>query len=182
MFAVLISVVAAAQSTGIRDEEASGRLDNLLVRPVRRLTWLASRFVVSTALLVLAGGVSGLFAWFGSSNQHLGVPLHTMLAAGLNVIAPALFVLGAGALTFGLRPRLTAMVTYGIVAWSFLIDLLGSLIKGSTWLRDTSLFSHITLAPAANPDWGANALIILIGLAAAGVGVAAFLRRDIESE
>ena len=34
--AVVIAVMAAVQITAIRDEEATGRLDNLLARPVRR--------------------------------------------------------------------------------------------------------------------------------------------------
>lgn len=182
MLGVLISVIAAGQIVAMRDEEASGRLDNLLVRPVHRLAWLASRFVVSTALIVLAGIVAGFGAWIGASGEHLGVSLQTLIAAGLNVTVPALFVLGAGMFVLGFRPRLSATAVYGIVAWSFLIDLVGSLLKGGKWLRDTSLFSHIALAPAANPDWLTNFVIVLIGAGLAILGVLAYLKRDIVSE
>ena len=73
-------------------------------------------------------------------------------------------MLGAGVLVFGLRPRLSAVAAYGIVVWSFLVDLLGSLVKGSDWLRDSSLFSHMALAPAAKPDWGTAAIVVLLAL------------------
>jgi len=179
MAAVVIAVIAAGQVAALRDEEASGRLDNLLVRPVSRLGWLAGRLGVALALIALAGLAAGYFTFLGMASQHLYFALPTLIEAGLNATAPAVFVLGAGVLVFGLRPRLSAVAAYGIVAWSFLVDLLGSLVKGSTWLRDSSLFTHVALAPAAKPDWGTDAIIVLVGVAAALIGVIAFLRRDI---
>jgi len=180
MMAVLIAVLAASQIAGIRDEEASGRLDNLLVRPVGRLAWLAGRLVISTSLVVLAGLASGYFTWLGMESQHTYIPLRTLLEAGINAVVPGVFVLGAGVLVLGIRPRLTAIAAYGIVAWSFLADLLGSLVKGTTLIRDSSLFTHIALAPAAKPDWGTAAIIVLLGLAATLIGAIAFRKRDVE--
>jgi ABC-2 type transport system permease protein len=103
-----------------------------------------------------------------------------MLAAGLNATAPGVFVLGAGTLVFGLRPRLSSAAAYGVVAWSFLVDLLGSLIKGADWVRNSSLFTHVALAPSVKPDWGADAIVVLLGLGAAIIGAIAFQRRDVE--
>ncbi len=180
MMAVLIAVMAASQIAAIRDEEASGRLDNLLVRPVRRVAWLAGRLGVSLALVLLAGLGAGLFTWLGAASQRTGVSLPKLLEAGLNATVPAVFVLGAGVLVLGLRPRSSAVVAYGIVAWSFLVDMLGALLKGNEWLRDSSLFAHIALAPAAKPDWGTAGIMVLLGVAAAAVGAAAFQRRDVE--
>jgi ABC-2 type transport system permease protein len=177
---LLIAIIAATQIVSMRDEEASGRLDNLLVRPVRRVTWLAGRLSVSLGLIVLAGITSGLFTWVGAVSRHTGVGLYKLLEAGLNAAVPGIFILGAGALTLGLRPRLSAVVTYGIVAYSFLISIVGSLIKGSDWIRNSSLFSHIALAPAAKPDWSQAAALVFIGLGAAVVGAIAFQKRDVE--
>jgi ABC-2 type transport system permease protein len=178
--AVIIALMAASQIGAIRDEEAGGRLDNLLVRPVRRVTWLASRLGVSLALVVLAGLAAGFFTWAGAATHHVYVALPTLLEAGLNATIPGVFVLGAGALVLGLRPRLSAVVPYGIVGWSFLVYLLGSFVKGADWLRDSSLFTHIALAPAAKPDWETAALVVLLGVGAAVIGAVAFQRRDIE--
>ncbi len=81
---------------------------------------------------------------------------------------------------FGVRPHFSAAAAYAVVAWSFLIDLLGSLIKGLDWLRDSSVFTHLKLAPATNPDWATASVIILLGVAMATVGLVMFQKRDIE--
>jgi ABC-2 type transport system permease protein len=180
MTAVVIALMAASQMVAVRDEEASGRLDNLLVRPVSRVTWLAGRVGVSLGTVLLAGLMAGAFAWVGSANQHTGVSPEKLVAAGLNVTAPALFVVGAGALVFGYRPQLTGAAVYGLVAWSFLVDLLAALVKGTDWLRDSSLFTHIALAPSVNPDWGSDAIMVLLAFGLAALGGLAFQRRDIE--
>lgn len=182
MVAVVVAVIAASQIAAIRDEEATGRLENLLARPVRRTAWLVGRLSISLALLVLTGLAAGLFAWAGAASQRTGVALPRLLEAGLNATVPAIFVLGAGALVLGLRPRLSAPVAYAIVAWSFLVNMVGALIKGNRWLRETSLFAHMALAPAAKPDWETAAVIVLLGVGAATVGVLAFQRRDLEYE
>ena len=179
LVSVVIALAAASQLAGMRDEEASGRIDNMLVRPVHRLQWLSGRLGVGLGLVLLLGVGSGVFTWIGSANQHTGVSPWTMLQAGVNVTPPAVFVLGAGALIFGLRPQLTAAVSYGIVAVSFLLNLLGALVKNADWLKDLSLFTHIALAPAVKPDWGADLIMVALGLGCAVIGAIAFQRRDI---
>jgi len=177
--AVVVALLSATQMVAVRDEESSGRLDNLLVRPVSRTQWLAGRLGVVVGMVLLAGVAAGAFTWIGSADQHTGVSPLKMLEAGLNVIPPALFVIGACALVFGIRPQLTAAVGYGLVAWSFLLDMVSALIRNADWLKNASLFSHMELAPAVNPDWGSNAIVVLLGLAATIVGVVAFQHRDV---
>jgi ABC-2 type transport system permease protein len=180
MLEIMVTLIAASQLAAIRDEEATGRLDNLLVRPVPRLVWLFGRLGVSLALVVLAGLAAGMCTWLGAASQHTGVSLPTLLEAGLNASVPGVFVLGAGCLVLGLRPRFTVLAAYLIVAWSSLIDLLAAFIKGADWLRNTSLFTHVALVPAAKPDWGSDIVIALLGVAAAALGVVVFDRRDVE--
>lgn len=178
--AVALAVLAAGQIAAISEEEASGRLENLLVQPLQRVDWLVSRLGVALALLVLAGLSAGLGTWLGLASQHLRLALATLLAAGLNAAVPGVVVLGAGVLVFGIHPRFSAAASYGIVAWSFLADLLGSFVRGSTTVRDASLFTHLALAPAAKPDWGTDAVLVLLGLGATFVGAVAFRRRDVQ--
>ena len=52
VLAVLVAFVGAGQLTAARSEEAGGRLDHLLVRPVSRTSWLGGRLVVAFAVLV----------------------------------------------------------------------------------------------------------------------------------
>ena len=177
---VLIAVFAASQVGSIRDEEAAGRLDHLLVHPVRRVRWLASRFALSIVLVLVAGLAAGLATWAGGLSQHTGVGLRVLLVAGMNATIPGLFVLGAGVMFFGLRPRLCSFVAYGIVVWSFLVDLLGSLIKGSDLLRNSSLFTHVALAPAAKPNLENAAIILGLAFVGFAIGALAFDARDIE--
>jgi ABC-2 type transport system permease protein len=180
LVSVVIAVAAATQLAAMRDEEASGRVENMLVRPVPRLVWLGSRVGVALGLVVLLGLTAGMCAWIGSANQHTGASPLTLVLAGLNATPPALFVLGAGMLVFGVRPQLTAAAAYGIVAWSFLLDLVSALVKNADLLQDSSLFTHIALAPAVKPDWSADAIMVVLGLACAALGAMAFQRRDIE--
>jgi ABC-2 type transport system permease protein len=95
------------------------------------------------------------------------------------VAPPAVFVLGIGALAYGLWPRVAIGVTYGLIVWSFLVEILAALVNSNHWLLDTSPFLHITPAPAAAPDWTAAAWLVSLGLIAAVAGLAAFLRRDL---
>jgi ABC-2 type transport system permease protein len=180
--ALLVALVAAGQLSAARNEEAEGRLDHLLVRPVSRYTWLAGRLAVATGSLVAAGLVAGIVCWLGAASQHSGVGLATLLDAGLNVVPPALFVLGAGALTFGVWPRALSSVTYGFLAWSFLVEIIGGLIGVSHWILDTSLFHQMSAAPAVKPNWTSGAALSALGVAAAGMGALAFHHRDLAAE
>ncbi len=78
----------------------SGRLDNLLVRPVTRVGWLAGRVGVSLFILLLAGLGAGFFTWLGALSQHVNEPLLKLLEAGVNATIPAIFTLFAGVLVF----------------------------------------------------------------------------------
>lgn len=177
----LVAIAVAGQVAAMRNEEADGHLDNLLVRPVARWQWLGVRLVVGLVLVVGAGAVVGTAAWVGAISQHTHVGFVSLLEAGLNVVPPAVFVLGVGVLTFGVLPRLAIGVTYGLVVWSFLAETVASVVDANRWIRDTSPFLHITPAPAAPPDWTAAVWLVALGVVLAGLGVAAFARRDLTS-
>jgi len=177
--ATLVGLVAASQVAATREEEADGHLDNLLVRPVRRSTWLAGRVGVTAVVVVASGVAAGLAAFLGAATQHSGVGLVRMLDAGVNVVPPAIFVLGVGTLVHGVQPRLTAVVAYGLVAWSFLVELVGAFVNASHWLLDTSVLHHIKPVPAADPDWTAALVLVALGLVAGLLGGVVLERRDL---
>jgi ABC-2 type transport system permease protein len=176
----IVAIAVAGQIAAIRNEEAAGHLDNLLVRPVARWRWLAVRLTLALGLVVAASVLTGIAAWVGATTQHAAVGFFDLVEAGLNVAPPAVFVLGIGGLVYGLWPRAAIGVTYGLVIWSFLVETLASIVNSGQWLRDTSPLLHIAPAPAADPNWAAAAWLVGLGLLAAVAGIAAFGRRDLQ--
>ena len=182
MVAALVAFAVAGQVSATRSEEAEGRLDQLLVRPVSRSSWLAGRLALSAVVLIASGLLAGLLGWVGAASQDAGVSLTSLLGAGINMVPPAFCVLGIGVLAFGTWPRATASVTYGVLTWSLLIQLVGGFFSSNHWLLDTSVFHHMASAPAVDPNWTSAAVLIAVGTAAALVGIAAFQRRDLAGE
>jgi ABC-2 type transport system permease protein len=184
IFLILMTLIMAyvASAVGrVREDEAEGYLDNLLVRSVSRVRWLSGRAGLILAALTVAGVLGGVAFWAAAASQHSGLTFHELLLAGLNSAAPAALLLGAGVLTFGFAPRLTPFVCWGLLAWAFLVDMLGSAIKVNHWVMDTSLLHHLALAPAVSPNWRIVGSYLAIGAAAALIGGWRFTQRDLQS-
>ena len=124
--------------------------------------------------------VTGLSAWIGAAISGAAVSLPTLLAAGVNVVPAGIFVLGIGTLVHGLAPRFAVAAAYGVVAWSFLVEFVGSSLGAGHWLLDLSLLHHLAGAPPDAVRGSSVAALIAIGIAAAVVGALAFARRDLK--
>ena len=179
VLAVLVAFVAAGQLTAARAEESSGRLDNLLTRPVAPAGWLGGRLAVGLAAVVGGGVLGGAAAWLGASSQGAGVRFPALLAAGVNLVPPAAVVLGLGALTLGLVPRATATVVYGYLGWSLLVVIVGGIGATDHWVLDTSVLHQMSASPAVPVDWTADGIMAAVALATAAVGLVAFAHRDV---
>lgn len=180
--AVMVAFVAAGLLTAARGEEAEGRLEHLLVRPVSRPQWFGGRLAVITAALVASGLLAGVCAWAAAASQQSGVGLRRLLEGGINTVPPVLCLLGIGALAMGLAPRRTSTVTYGVLMWSLFIDIVGGAFTSNHWLLDTSVFHHMAASPAVSPDWTSAAALVAVGLASGALGAVAFGRRDLAAE
>jgi ABC-2 type transport system permease protein len=180
--AVLVALVAAGQISALRAEEAEGRLDHLLVRPVARWSWLTGRLGVAIAVIVVSGMVAGVCAWLGAASQHAGVSFASVLEAGFNIAPPAICVLGIGILVLGVWPRATSVAIYGVLAWSFLVEFIGGIVGLNHWVLDTSVFHQMASAPAVAPNWSVGAVLVAIGATTALLGGVAFGRRDLAGE
>ena len=176
---VLVAFVAAGQLTAARGEEASGRLDNLLVRPVSPGGWLGGRGGIAVGALLVAGVRGGVAAWVGAASQHAGVRIGAVVLAGVNLVPPAVVILGLGVLVLGVAPRATSGVVYGYLAWSLLVLVVGGIGATSHWVLDTSVFHQMAAAPAVPVDWTANAVMVGVAAVLGGTGVLAFRRRDL---
>jgi ABC-2 type transport system permease protein len=179
VFALGVALVAAQQAAAIREEEATGRLETLLVRPLGRTRWLAGRLVAVSGALLLVSATTGLAAWIGVVARGETVDAWRLAAAAANLLPPALLFLGLALAVFGLRPRATAAAAWGLVLGTFLVEFVGSLLDLPGWLLAVSPFHHLQPAPAVDPAVGAALVMVAAGAAAAAVGVAAFRRRDL---
>ena len=182
LLAVLVAFAGAGQVTAARSEESGGRLEQVLVRPVSRARWLGGRLLVAVSVLLVSGVLAGLVTWLGAASQHAGVGFSALLAAGVNVVPPAITITGIGALAFGVWPRATSIVVYVALGWSLLVVVIGGVGAVSHWILDTSVFHQMASAPAVSPHWEANAVMAAIGAACGLAGLLAFSRRDVQGE
>jgi ABC-2 type transport system permease protein len=178
MLAAALAVVAAGQVTETRDEETLGHAQALLVRPVSRSSWLSGRVLVSGAGLFALSLVIGICAWAGAATQDTSVSLGAAIAASGNTLPAALVVLGLGTLVQGLAPRWTAAAVYGVVGWSFAVQLLGAAGGGGGAVSNLSIFQPLSLMPAAPFQPGGALTLLALGAGTATAGVLAFTRRD----
>lgn len=176
----LLMTFVASMVGKIRDEEAEGYLDNVLVRRTGRGVWLGGRIAFCATFLAVGGLCAAGAVWATSALQHTDLAIHTLVLAGVNATAPGVLLLGIGVCVFGVLPRLTSAILYGAIVWSFLLQLVGSILTLNHWLLDTSMFYHITLAPSVGPDWKAVSVYAFLAAVLAGVGVWRFRTRDLQ--
>ena len=182
LMAVVLGFVAAGQVSAARVEESSGRLEHLLVRPLSRARWFGGRLALAAVILMVGGVMAGLATWIGAVSDHAGVGFGSMIGAGVNVVPPALVVVGVGMLFFGVAPRAAPSATYGLLVWSLLIEITSGVASVNHWLLDTSVFHQMAAAPSVSVDWTANAFMVLLGASSSVVGLFAFTRRDLKGD
>jgi ABC-2 type transport system permease protein len=178
----LLLIMAANYLSSLRDEETSGRLDNLISGTLSRGYWLYARLALVLGAALSITFIANVVIWALASAQGISVSFSSLVFGGLNILGPLLLLLGAGVLIYGLVPRFLSIAMYAIIAWSFTIDIISSALKLSAGFTNTSLLHYVSLVPAANPDWRTFTLISLIGLAGILLGAIAFDRRDLQSE
>lgn len=180
--AILLMVMATAGMSATREQEAKSYLDNILVNPISRTRWLLGRL----GLLYAAGAViclvAGAAVWGIANAVGLQVDAGTMIVGSLSLLGPVAILLGIGTLLYGFKPRLAVPVMYFLIAWAFVIDLVGSVVKLDDIVQKSSLLHYVALVPAANPDWNTFGILSVIGLLLVFVGTYIFSSRDLESE
>jgi ABC-2 type transport system permease protein len=175
-----VALFSAAQAAAIRDEEATWRIEHLLARPLGRVRWLATRTAAAAAGVVVLALAVGLAVWVGTALGGRAIAAGDALLAGINLIPAALLFLGLGILLFGLVPRLTAPLAYGVVLAAFLLDFVGPMLELPDALLNASPFSHLAAVPAADMNVTAAAIMLGVGLLAAALGITAFRHRDLK--
>jgi putative exporter of polyketide antibiotics len=180
--AVALGFIAVSQVSALRKEESNSQLANLLVLPYSRATWITQRALLGIVVMLVGGLLVGVATWVGAALGHANVSLATMLVAGINVAIPALVLFSAGVLAFALVPRWAIVVTYALLVWFFLVEIVAGVVKINHFILDTSAFHQMAAAPAASVDWTANSIMLALALASMGVGASSFQRRDLQGD
>jgi ABC-2 type transport system permease protein len=182
MVMTLVMAYVASAMSNVREQEADGLLDNLLVRCVRRPSWLAGRVAIAAVAATAVAVLAALAFWAGASTQHSGLGLGELMLAGVNAAVPGLALLGIVVFVYGFVPRWTSLVGYGLLAWAFLLEMLGSAVHINHWIMDTSLLHHVALAPVTDPNWRVVTMYLLAGTVLGLAGGWRFSGRDLAAE
>jgi ABC-2 type transport system permease protein len=177
---VFVSVAAVQQVVAIREEEASGRLETLLAQPLERSRWVSGRVAAAVLALLVLVVVVGIAAATGVVLRGEDIDLGRLSLACLNLLPISLLFVGLGLAMFGLRPRLTAPVLYGVVVGGFLLEFIGAVLELPEAVLSFSPFHHVEPAPAVDPAVGPSVVMLACAVAGAVVGFLAFRRRDLE--
>ncbi len=181
IFVLVLSLFACSQIGAARTEELDGRLETMLAAPLSRARWLTDRLTVATVFAALLSLAAGALAWAGARAAGVDVSLAKLLLAATNCFAVATLFIGLGALCYALTPRGGVAIAYALVTVAFLWQLFGALLGAPSWLIDLSPFAHLGLAPARAFRAGPVAVMLLIGIAAAGGGALRLTHRDLAS-
>jgi ABC-2 type transport system permease protein len=177
--ATVLALCAAALINAVREEETSGRLAGELAAAMSRTSWLAGRVVAAIVMLTLQGLAIGLGLVAGTRLGGTRLSVATLMSAGLNVVPMAALALACGVAVVGIRPRVAAPTVYAVVAVSFAIEMVGSLVQAPTWLLDFSLLHHLEPAPAVPVRLSTDLVPATIAVVIGAVGFVAFRRRDL---
>jgi ABC-2 type transport system permease protein len=180
-FILAVSLFACAQVGAARHEEAEQQLETLLSQPVGRHGWLAGRLALAVAGVAALSFLAGLLTWSGAAAAGVNISLARMLEAGANCLPVALLFLGVAVLAYAIVPRASSGIAYGLVTLSFLWQLVGSLLAVPQWLVELTPFAQVGLVPTHAFRGEAAAVMVAIGLLAAGAALVLFRRRDLLS-
>ena len=186
LMAASLALVFALQVSwrvgALRAEEASGRLEHLLVRPVSRERWLTASAVlavVAGALVVVAAAAG---VWAGAAASGAGVGAGQAFRPLLGTLPVVVLFCGLAVLALGVAPRLTVALPVGLAVLSYLMDLLGPVLDLPAGVQELSPFAGLPRPPAEELSPGWVVAVCGVGLVAAAAGVVAFGRRDVTGE
>lgn len=167
-----------------RAEESLGRTEVVLAtrasRPGYLGAWLAG--AVGGAILLL--GIAGLALGAGNalaSDTGWGASLGDGLGAAVVHLPAVLVVITLTSALLGWFPRLVGL-GWAVIAASFLVTLLGSLLDLPDAVVDLSPFAHAPAVPAvawADVDWAPLGWLLLVAAGLMALAFAGYRRRDV---
>jgi ABC-2 type transport system permease protein len=164
-----------------RTEEAAGRVEPLLATAVDRHRWLGAHVgfaaVGTVAILALTGLAAATS--YAIATGDVGVGVRGLGAAALVQVPAALALGGFVVAAVGLLPRAAVALGWGALAVSLIMGQLGAVLELPQWALNVSPFTHVPLVPAEPFRWLPVLVLLAVAVALAGLGFAAFRRRDL---
>ena len=179
---IILLVMATIYMSGIRRNEAKGYLDNMLVQPVSRVSWLTWRLFTIIAMAIVIAFLAGWLTWQFTANQNITLDFWTVAGNMIALVGPVVLLLGIGTLLYGFLPRAATAVMYVIIVWTFVVDILRAIFSLNDTIEKTSLLHYVSFTLDKAPDWSNFAWLVSIGVVLAGIGIWQFTRRDIVNE
>jgi ABC-2 type transport system permease protein len=179
LIAAAFALLMASRVGSIADEESSGRLVSIMVNPPSRSVWARGRLAVDIGILAACAVVVAILAWLGAAAQGAHVELARILAASVSAAGPSILVLGLGFAVFGVVRERAAAAAYALVAWSFLLELIGPILGLNPIILNLSIFYRLAPAPAVSPDWTSLLVMAALGCAGFATGLIGLQRRDL---
>ncbi|MET9888179.1 hypothetical protein ABZZ20_34695 [Streptomyces sp. NPDC006430] len=182
LIGLFLALYACWRVGAARAEEAAGRLDNTLARPVPRHRWLAGHLLLTVAAAVLIAVAAALALWTGATIGGTEVGITDTLGSVMNTLPVVVLITGVAVLLYGARPRLTITASVAVAVTAYLVQLIGPALHWPGWVLDTSPFHHLAAVPAEPFAPVSGTVMSGLGLALMAAGVAAFARRDLSGD
>jgi ABC-2 type transport system permease protein len=182
LIGLLIALYTCWRVGAARAEEAAGRLDHVLVRPVTRSRWLGGHVLltlVSAALIALAAAIA---MWAGAAATGADVGLADTLAATFNPLPVAALAAGLGVLLFGAWPRITVPGSAAAAVVSYLVETIGTSLNLPDPILDLSPFHHLASVPAEPFEPVPSVIMLTLAALLAFAGALLFDRRDLAGD
>jgi ABC-2 type transport system permease protein len=186
MIPLLFLVAAIGNGAGsLAGEEERGTLEFLLAQPVTRTRVATQKLAAMVVEVAALGLVLWLSLWVGARATTMGISAARLGAA---VVSAGVLALVFGSIAFlvgaatGRRTLAIGLATAGAVA-AYLVNSLATLVHGLRPLQRVSPFYHYTVGDPLRHGIAVGHLLLLcsVAIAAAGLGLLAFARRDVRS-
>jgi len=156
---ILVTIPTLIIILKIRDEEQSGRIENIYSKKVSRNKILANHLFISVlgSIFFIKTFVLGL--WIASSSS-MSEPISfwTFLSAGISYLPAIWVMIGIAALVIAYIPKMTKLV-WSFLALCFFVVYIGKILQLPDWLIEATPFGSIPKIPIE--DFNIVPLIIL---------------------
>ncbi|CAN5137632.1 exporter of polyketide antibiotics [soil metagenome] len=176
---VALAVFAAWRIGAARAEEASGRLELVVTRPVVRRRWLAGHILLLAVSVLLLATVAGAATWAGAAAMGSDRTLSDSMWAVLNTVPAVVVFGGLAVLVLGLAPRATVGLVASTAVLAYVLQIVGPALDWPEAVVAVSPFRHLAQVPVESFEPGSTVALLAIGVVAAVIGTIVFERRDL---